>query len=488
MAQELSPQHESRRGRPAWTGLLLAAIFLASALPVVVLQVHRGRMARDQLCYHEQVIRTFARQWPRLDFSDYLSATTPGFHAVVAAVSLVTSDSRIVLQLLGSGFTVGLIAMLGWAVARRAPPALTVALCAPMVASLYVWPSGVWLLPDNAGWWGVLAMTLISLHAPFNRFSLVAGGLTLMLLVFVRQIHLWTAAPLWAAAWLGPWTHADSPDSAPSEALLSDVPRRASHAGMAVVATGAGFGVAAYFLNLWNGLTPPSFQTRESGEIGYHGANLASPAFTLSVFAVLSAFFAAYVLPSLAQLWRDTRVWLIAAAAAGLVVSIVPATTFSQEHGRWTGLWNVVSIMPDLGGRTSPVIVLLSVAGAVLLMGWANALRWRDRWVVVAIFAAFIAAQTSSSQAWQRYVEPMFLMLLPLMAVRTREIAESPLAIIPLRDRALVRVGRWLGPLLLGGIFAVLTAASIVRSRPIDTSNLAEECAGHTDRVSDPLP
>ena len=38
-------------------------------------------------------------------------------------------------------------------------------LCLPLAASLYVISSAVWLLPDNAGWWGVLGLMLYRLAA-----------------------------------------------------------------------------------------------------------------------------------------------------------------------------------------------------------------------------------------------------------------------------------------------------------------------------------
>ncbi|MFG0326435.1 MAG: hypothetical protein ACF8SC_04095, partial [Phycisphaerales bacterium JB037] len=157
-----SPLRPAAR-RPWLVAGVLVLVFILTAWPVILSGSQRGRMAADQIDYHELVVRQFLADFPRPDFSDYRSATTPGYHFVVAAAARVVGDSRVTLQILGSLFTIALLGVLGWAVGTRAPPTMALALCAPVLASLYVWPAGVWLLPDNAGWLGVLAILLIAL-------------------------------------------------------------------------------------------------------------------------------------------------------------------------------------------------------------------------------------------------------------------------------------------------------------------------------------
>jgi len=144
-------------------------VFVATAWPTIFAQVQRGRMANDQLAFHEIVVRNFIDQFPILSYADYRSATTPGYHTLIAAMARVVGDARPVLQMLGSVFTVGLLATLGMTLGIRAGPRRATAIALPVVASLYVWPAGVWLLPDNAGWWGVLGVMLISLHLASSR-------------------------------------------------------------------------------------------------------------------------------------------------------------------------------------------------------------------------------------------------------------------------------------------------------------------------------
>ncbi|MCH7793473.1 MAG: hypothetical protein IID31_14485, partial [Planctomycetes bacterium] len=151
--------------------LLPTALFLVAASALILGGFERGRGAADQINYHEPVIRTFADQWPGFDFSDYLSATTPAYHVALATFARFVADSRPALQFAGALFTIGLLLTLTLAgscgqrigqqralsqplEARRWNRAVLMTL--PVTASLYVFSSGVWLLPDNAAWWGVL--------------------------------------------------------------------------------------------------------------------------------------------------------------------------------------------------------------------------------------------------------------------------------------------------------------------------------------------
>jgi len=437
-------------------------------------------MANDQLLYHELVVREFIAELPRPDYTDYRSATTPGYHTIVAALATLTSHARPALQLIGSLFTIGLLATLGLAVGARAPPVLAIAACAPILTSLYVWPAGVWLLPDNAGWWGVLAVLLAALNlagpgaARPARRCLLAGAI-LALLVFMRQIHLWSAALVWTAAWLSLAPRHPAPSRSVADewhALTSRPPARIGRTMLAIACTLPSFAIVGLFVSMWDGLTPPMFQTGEHGEVGYHGGNPAAPAFVLSIFAIVSAFYAGFLADTLMDIRRAHKRWALLAALAGALLALLPATTHSIEAGRWSGLWNVAAHVPDIAGRTSPLILALSTLGAVLALAWSLALERRDRWIMLATLVAFSAAMSASHELWHRYVEPLVLLLVTLMAVRVRPADAPPSpAHAPhraLRRDALLRASRVIGPLLLAGGFAVLTAFKISTARVFD--------------------
>lgn len=71
-------------------------------------QEHRA-YAWDQVNYHEKVIRTFIDQWPAPDLSNYLSATTPLYHLLLASVGKLISVSPAALQFTGMLFSLGLM-------------------------------------------------------------------------------------------------------------------------------------------------------------------------------------------------------------------------------------------------------------------------------------------------------------------------------------------------------------------------------------------
>lgn len=351
-AREHSP---TDRG-PLWPCLVPAGVFALAAWGVILSGNLRGRGAHDQVNYHLPAILRFAEQWPRLDYSDYLSATTPGYHTLLAAVARFASDSPRALQFVGSLFTVALLVVLGLACRSAGRAALLLVL--PAAASMYVFYSGVWLLPDNAGWLGVLGVLLLALRGRFDALTVIGGAALLAALVFVRQSHLWAAAALWAGAWLGA---RDADDAGPFgatrdvRALLRDPARRAARTAVAIVATVPAALIVLQFHRLWGGLTPPTFQERHTG------GNPAAPAFILSLFGAFSLFYAGFLAPAVGEVLRRHRTLLALAGVAGLAAALLPETTYSTEAGRYSGLWNLVQKAPVvMGGRTSTLIVVLA--------------------------------------------------------------------------------------------------------------------------------
>ncbi|MCH7962006.1 MAG: hypothetical protein IIC49_06685, partial [Planctomycetes bacterium] len=425
--------------------LLPTALFLVAASALILGGFERGRGAADQINYHEPVIRTFADQWPGFDFSDYLSATTPAYHVALATFARFVADSRPALQFAGALFTIGLLLTLTLAgscgqrigqqralsqplEARRWNRAVLLTL--PVTASLYVFSSGVWLLPDNAAWWGVLVIVLLALRSDFGITQLLWSGLILTLLVATRQIHLWAAAVVWAAAWIGP-TRGDDTLTSWTD-LLRDLPVRMRRTLVAVAVTLPAFGVVYAFVRLWGGLSPPTFQEDAQG------LNPAAPAFIMAQVGLFSLFFAGWLIGPARELVTKRRSTLLLAVGAGLVIALVPATSYSIDAGRFSGLWNAAHATPLVFGRVSPLIVVLAVGGVVASVAWFLALPLRTRWIGLAALVAFIAAQTASHNCWQRYHEPFILIL---MAVLARDLDPNDAPSTP--HRVGPRVGRF---------------------------------------------
>ncbi len=438
----------------------VALVFVLAAVPLILTDLSRGRGQFDQQFFHEPTIRQFAAQWPQPDLSNYLSATTPGYHLAMAAVAHYVSGSLTALKLVSMMFTVALLWVLERAVWERCGRRALVAslLSLPVACSMYVFLPGVWLQPDNLGWLGVLVMLLIAVRPRWDELSLIAGALTLLLLVWVRQSHAWTAGLLWLAAWLG---SADEP----WRAITSPSVRRVGRVLGAMAASAPALACLAWFAAIWGGLTPPGpgdwFHKQHDA-----GPNAAAPAFVLSLVAVFSVFFVAWLWPGLVELWRTRRATLALSMLAAIALASAPITTYKYEE-RATGLWNIVRALDPHrlnGGRpfdapwlemvaahTSPLIVALAALGALALACWLVRLPRRDAWVYGLGLAGFTLAQTANSNAWQRYFEPMLLMFMALIA--------ATIGLPSVRAR---RFG-WLGPAALALLGAAVTAVTLWR-------------------------
>jgi hypothetical protein len=434
----------------------MALAFLAPAAVLWTIGWMRGRAACDQFDYHLKVIEKFAAELPRPDLHDYASATTPGYHLLIGMVERVLGLGPTGLQVAASVFTILLLWVVTTAVlqagSRRGRASWELAaLVLPVVASPYVFTSGVWLLPDNAGWLLVMLVLLISLSgwmgsARHGARALVLGAFLLVLTVLVRQNHLWVAAPFVIAAWL-------SRTGEEEGCLASAVREPGSRLGPTVAALLAclpAIGVLAWFVHLWHGLTPPSFQAQHQVKNESH-INWATPPFILALVGVFSPFFVGWWWAGMVRLWRGARWALIGAAGAGFALAAVPVTTYLYEP-RATGLWQVVLAMEHckiayIGGRTSVLILALATIGGPMLAAWLTIVDGKRRWIIATALGAFVAAQSANANCWQRYHEPFLLMLFALIAAGSAR-QEN--------EGKLLRLVRIAGPIILGVLLAGL--------------------------------
>src|SRR5689334_17442136 len=79
----------TRRSIPSLAGVLMVVAALGAAIAAVIAcdAFPNSRAAQDQNNYHLRVIRTFAQEGGNPTFSDYRSATTPGYHLTLAAIA-----------------------------------------------------------------------------------------------------------------------------------------------------------------------------------------------------------------------------------------------------------------------------------------------------------------------------------------------------------------------------------------------------------------
>jgi hypothetical protein len=98
-------------------------------------------------------------------------------------------------------------------------------------------------------------------------------------------------------------------------------------------------------------------------------------------------------------------------------------------------------------------LVVMSTMGGVIAVSLLKLVSRPVRWVMLAGFAGFIAAQCFSWQLWQRYHEAYWLMWIILLIVLG---ASSVRASQPRRFEGLARV---CGPLGLAGLLALASVA-----------------------------
>ncbi len=473
------PSPEPRPRPPAWPAAVLVALFAAGAIPLIIAGGLPGRPGWDHYNFHEPTIRAIARTWPRADVANYLTATTPLYHWLLGGVARHMSGARWALQLAGAAFTAGLLALLARACTRALPrrPALALVACLPFAASLYVFPSGVWLLPDNAAWLGVLGIWLLVLHPGWSASRTAAAAGLLLLLVLTRQIHLWAAALIWLAAWLG---GSDGEPAGtrqpflPFADLLRPRPERLRRLGLALLLTLPAFAAVGAFAWTWGGLVPPRFR-------GLHeGAAPAAPALGLTLLGVYSAFFAPWLAPGLPDTLRRNRAAIVGALVAGLLLGAIPVSAYSTEAGRFGGLWNLAARDGFVIADRFIVLVIGAPLGACALVLWLADLPARRRVIMLGAFVAFEAAQTANPTPWQRYQEPMLLMFVALAAVQT------PAAVNRGASAAWGRAAMVAGPILLALLFAALTAASLANAP--DASTVPRDPAASPDYRGPPQP
>ncbi len=405
---------------PRLSGAMLAGFTFTLGAGLILSQRISSRAAFDQKIFHGPAIVQFMEQWPHFDFWHYLSATTPGYHLLMAAIGKLTGGSVLVMQWATLLIATTLSGLLGTAAGRFVRPGLAVALAIPVACSMYTVQSSAWLLPDNLGWLGVLIVLLIALRDRPTARSLALGGLALFALVWVRQIHVWTAGLLWLTAALPTGSAPAQPCTSalftPVEArpqrptLLPDIPAQLKALSYAFALTLPGIIVLFAFMWYWQGLVPAVFRGV------YHGLNTSAGVFILATLGSYSPFFMLIWWKPLRSLWRQHRAWLIGPVLIVLLFAIAVPTDDNYAEGRRTGLWHIAAVLPVIAGRISPFMVALTLLGATAIAALASAIHVRQRLIFLAAIAGYAAVCTANHDLFQRYVDPFALLLLALMS------------------------------------------------------------------------
>jgi MYXO-CTERM domain-containing protein len=376
-----------RRRAASWW---LAALFAVAVVPAIAANGGGTSEAADELRYHLPAIRMLVRDGLHTDFVLLPTATTPGYHVVMAFVAEFFSSNLTVLRLCSSTFGLWLVLAVASPIVEGAGSLRAMVLCLPLLLSSYVLGSAIWLTTDDAGWALVAAVLALAI---FGRRRRMVGVLEVAA-VAVRQSNLWVVVP-----------------SACRVCLDSGTWRGRARRMMRFAAPIA---VVAGFAILWHGLTPPAF-----AEVHERGLN---PAALCVVLGLLGAFGTCYL-----PLWdgathrsavRDVRTWCLVAAAA--ILPLLVPSAFDSAAGRWGGgLWIAVHAAPSIAGRSLLLPLPAGVAGYVIAVGCRGALaagRSRQAVVLLTALGTWALAQMANAQSFQRYYEPMVLIGLAWLA------------------------------------------------------------------------
>jgi len=372
----------------AW---LCVGLFACAALPLCLSNYDQGRAFSDQVTYHYPTIVHFADGG---GIADYPSATTPGYHLLLAAVAKWISASEPVLKIANSVFTMLFVGLLTWMIAQRTgAAALSAVLVLPVLTSIYVFPAGVWLLPDNLAWLSVLCMLFLATRFSDSLQWYLLAALTLVAAVLVRQSNLWLCLLVFAV-----------------------VPKRPAAIAAAAFVTLPAVAVLAYFVEVWHGLTPPTFVEKHTG------LNLAAVPFFFTVLAFYSAFY-------LPLVFRQVRIiparHLYLGALFGGLTAVVTPTDWNPEEGRTSGLWNLARMLPAVHHRALSIVVLAALGGAAAMI-WLSIARPRTRAIVAASAVGFMAAQGVSHFVYERYYSGLIFMLILLCLTDGRAAEAEP--------------------------------------------------------------
>ncbi len=381
------------------TILISIVLFYAFALPLILTDYNAGRAYGDQQMGHLPAIMFFAEQ---LDFSNYPSATTPGYHLLIAVFVKIFTKNIIFLKLVSSLITAVFIGVFAALLYEKAGKLKTIVLLLPMIFSLYILPDGVWLVPDNLAWLTVSLIFIIFAIRPLDAPDLICAGLVLLAAVAVRQSNLWLASIPWAAG---------------LAYLLFDNPLKRKKIFLVVLAflvTVPAFLLLFYFFTIWEGLVPPSVQGRHERGLSY-----CVPAFFLSIFFVYALFYTPIVIEAVKKhLTRRAYYCIVVSGIIGFFIAVIPATDYNHEVGRFSGFWNFVRLAPSIG-HTSVLLTVTSSLGGVLLCCWLLLVKRKFRFILFMASIAFSLALVPNALVLERYFAGFVFILLLIILYKT---------------------------------------------------------------------
>jgi hypothetical protein len=408
----------SRAFRASWPPVL---VFLCLVLGMMI----SGRMlksqAYDQNLFHIQVVRQFEAEWPTPNLTEYGSATGPGYHLALTAIGKVVGSDLMTLRIVSMIFGVALICVVASLAAIVVGPRAAALLAMPMATSVYVIGSAMYVHTDNTAWLFALLVVGLLVFLRVTLVNLIAVALFAAIAVFIRQSFIWVVGPiLFAGLITSPLMGRVLPSSGDNDRV-----RWGPFVG-SILASIPAIVVLGVLVSLWGGLLQERFRAYH-----YSQFRLDSVGYAIAVFGIYTPFFL-LSLPDIGTRFRQLCPWVVIAAIAGALATVIMPSVPSVESGRIGGpVWILAGIGPTIGDRSIMLALLAAVGGGflVLLLGSAFA-RGRGAAAMIALcaWAAVTSTQLLNSQIFQRYFDtPALVLLIWLTALSLggREDAET---------------------------------------------------------------
>ena len=373
--------------------ILVLLVLYAGILPLIYFNYNEGRAFYDQSVFHYPTIIHFTES---LDFSNYACTSTPGYHLILAFVNKWIFSSELVLKVVNSIFTASIFVIFARVLGQSFSPIKTVVICLPAITSIYIFPAGVWLIPDNLSWLTILLVVHLVMKPYQNYRSFWLCGVFFAISILVRQTNIWLSLPIFVSLGINSF-----------EQLGKGIISKNIYYFRTFLVLVPGIVILLMFIYIWGGLVPPRFQSL------YQAPNFAVPAFFLSVFLFTAIFYLPFMVAPIKKIMANkSSLYIIAIAfLCGLILSITTDTNWNSEEGRLSGLWNLVKIAPVFGGKSILLIIMTSF-GASLLAAWLLILNSKYRWLMISSIVGFITVNTVGHFVYERYFSGFIFIIL----------------------------------------------------------------------------
>lgn len=364
----------------------------------------------DEKRFHYPTILMFMDQFPNLDLVNYYSATTPLYHIILALSGLIVGPSIVRLRLINASISLVCLLTIYWYFSTRGGRAKGIVLSLIFLLSPYYIGPAIRLSTDNAALLFAVVSIFTMERDVFSFGNSIVTNLLILLTVATRQLYAWLIG-----AFLLFHLQKHCHDLFTKKRIKTVLPIFIPVSGL------------AFFIDLWHGLTPPSFIRHTAWR-----SNLDAPVYMISLVGLYCNFFCLWLVKSFREARRE-----ICFAGALIVMGLgyLLLHPISNEYDRITrggSLWLASTHLPTILS-SSVVFWILFPLGLVYLHLMLRTLVRRKEYLIIMCFFLWLMANMSSHKTMQKYYEPFTLFFIGY-------------TVAPLRTERFVD---WIGPILL---------------------------------------